>query len=128
MLHEYGAEPEVIARHLVGAEWAEAEWARPALYRAADQATASGRPDITSACLRLTQRQSADSGSWTPYDGLLLRSRWQINPLSAATDLAALAAADGPDGCPPAALTGRDTATRPARSWRRWPRCPTRTP
>ncbi|WP_328869741.1 AAA family ATPase [Streptomyces sp. NBC_00287] len=106
VLHEFGAEPEVIARHLIGADWAEPDWAQPALHRAAAQALDSGRPDLACACLRLTQRQAPGGQGWTSSDSMLLRSRWQLNPLSATTDLGALAAAEGPDGYPPAALTG----------------------
>ncbi|MEU9735433.1 AAA family ATPase [Streptomyces sp. NPDC048002] len=95
VLHEFGAEPEVIARHLIGAEWAEPEWAEPALHRAAEQALAAGRPDITCACLLLARRGAPGTG-WTAADGLLLRSRWQLNPLSVTADLEALAAADRP--------------------------------
>lgn len=106
VLHEFGAEPEAIARHLIGADWAEPDWAEPALYRAAAQALASGRPDLTCACLRLIGRQPSDTPLWTAYDSLLLRSRWQLNPLSAATDLSTLTATEGADGYPPNALTG----------------------
>ncbi|MGV9455993.1 AAA family ATPase [Streptomyces sp. NPDC003635] len=106
VLHEFGAEPEAIARHLIAADWAEPDWAEPALYRAAAQALASGRPDLTCACLRLTRPQPADTPRWTAYDSLLLRSRWQLNPLSAATDLSRLSAVEGADGYPPNALTG----------------------
>ncbi|MDL2082123.1 AAA family ATPase [Streptomyces sp. GXMU-J15] len=106
VLHEYGAEPEVVARHLIGAEWAEPDWAEPALYRAATQALDTGRPDFASACLGLTRRRAGDTGAWTAYDSLLLRARWQVNPLSAATDLTVLTAAEGPELGTPAALTG----------------------
>ncbi|MFE6336896.1 AAA family ATPase [Streptomyces sp. NPDC057798] len=106
VLHEFGAEPEVLAGHLISAEWAEPDWAEPALLRAAAQALDSGRPDITSACLRLSRRRGPDTPWWTTSDSLLLRSRWQLNPLSATTHLGTLATADRSGDCPPAALAG----------------------
>ncbi|MFI9766444.1 AAA family ATPase [Streptomyces sp. NPDC052415] len=105
-LHEFGAEPEVLAGHLISADWAEPDWAEPALFRAAAQALDSGRPDITSACLRLSRRRGPDTPWWTSSDSLLLRSRWQLNPLSATTHLGTLASAERPDDYPPAALAG----------------------
>ncbi|MFF3348124.1 AAA family ATPase [Streptomyces sp. NPDC002779] len=105
-LHEFGAEPEVLAGHLISADWAEPDWAEPALFRAAAQALDSGRPDITSACLRLSRRRGPRTPWWTSSDSLLLRSRWQLNPLSATTHLGTLAAAERPDDYPPAALAG----------------------
>ncbi|MGW5638569.1 AAA family ATPase, partial [Streptomyces sp. NPDC003832] len=109
VLHEFGAEPEAVARHLIGAEWAEPEWAEPALHRAAEQALAAGRPDITCACLLLARRGTPGNpgtAGWTSADGLLLRSRWQLNPLSVTTDLEALVAAGEAGGHTPASLTG----------------------
>ncbi|GAB2586875.1 LuxR family transcriptional regulator [Streptomyces capparidis] len=82
-LHDHGAEPAPIAEHLVAAGWAEAPWAASVLHAAADQALASGRPDIASACLRLTGRCGTDLARWTGTDTMLVRARWQINPLTA---------------------------------------------
>ncbi|MCZ7433045.1 helix-turn-helix transcriptional regulator [Streptomyces sp. WMMC1477] len=90
VLHEYGAEPGVVAAHLVSADWAEPAWADAALHEAAAQALEAGRPDVTAACLRLARGAVRPGTRWTEADTLLLRSRWQINPLAAATDLGAL--------------------------------------
>ncbi|WP_431783854.1 helix-turn-helix transcriptional regulator [Streptomyces chumphonensis] len=90
VLHEYGAEPGVVAAHLVSADWAEPAWSEAALHEAATQALDAGRPDVTGACLRLARGAVRPGSRWTEADTLLLRSRWQINPLAAATDLGAL--------------------------------------
>ncbi|MEV7018943.1 LuxR C-terminal-related transcriptional regulator [Streptomyces sp. NPDC093991] len=122
VLHEHGAEPAVVAHHLVGADWAEPDWARPALHEAAAQALGAGRPDVTGTCLRLAARhadgRTPGQEAWTEADALLLRSRWQINPLSTHADLGALkAAADQAGECTPAALTAV-----PALLWQGQPR------
>ncbi|WP_180929795.1 LuxR family transcriptional regulator [Streptomyces sp. AJS327] len=90
LLHDHGAEPGVTAQHLVAADWAEPAWAQVALRDAAAQALAAGRPDVAGTCLRLIHRPEANRGRWSATDSMLVRARWQINPLSLAADLEAL--------------------------------------
>ncbi len=112
-LQEHGGEPEVVAEHLVHADWAEPAWAAATLYEAARQAMAKGRPDLTGACLRLAGRTNADAPRHAEMDALLVRSCWQINPLSVTAQLDglrdAVASGQAPD---PAAL-----ATVPLLLW-----------
>ncbi|MFI0796396.1 ATP-binding protein [Micromonospora rubida] len=83
VLHEHGAEPRVIAEHLVAAGWADGAWVVPVLSDAAGQALASGRPDLAAACLRLVGRAEVDEQQRNTTTAMLVNARWQVNPLTA---------------------------------------------
>lgn len=87
VLHDQGAEPARVAGHLVDADWADASWAVTALHSAIGQALANGRPDRAEACLRLASRAGAYDERSSDLDAMLVRSRWQINPLSVGAHL-----------------------------------------
>ncbi|SCG16958.1 regulatory protein, luxR family [Micromonospora echinofusca] len=82
VLHEHGAEPSVVAEHLVAAGTAGAPWMVPVLQDAAGHALASGRPDMAAACLRLVSRAPVDEQQRTATTEMLVSARWQINPLT----------------------------------------------
>ncbi|MFF3866363.1 ATP-binding protein [Micromonospora sp. NPDC001898] len=82
VLHEHGAEPGVIAEHLVAAGWADGAWSVPVLSDAAGQALASGRPDLAAACLRLLGRAEVDEQQRSTNTAMLVNARWQVNPLT----------------------------------------------
>ncbi|MEH0973682.1 AAA family ATPase [Micromonospora sp. CPCC 205546] len=82
VLHDRGAEPSVVAEHLVAAGAASASWMVPVLQDAAAHALASGRPDVAAACLRLVSRAPADEQQRAATTEMLVNARWQINPLT----------------------------------------------
>ncbi|RLK24982.1 regulatory LuxR family protein [Micromonospora sp. M71_S20] len=82
VLHDHGAEPSVVAEHLVAAGAASAPWMVPVLQDAAGHALASGRPDVAAACLRLVSRAPVDAQQRTATTEMLVNARWQINPLT----------------------------------------------
>ncbi|WP_320068581.1 helix-turn-helix transcriptional regulator [Micromonospora sp. RTGN7] len=98
VLHEHGAEPGVVAEHLVAAAWADAAWVVPVLSDAAAHALASGRPDVASACLRLVARAEMDDQQRSATTAMVVNARWQVNPLAVngqLTELVESARADG---------------------------------
>ncbi|MEV5765457.1 AAA family ATPase [Micromonospora sp. NPDC052213] len=82
VLHDHGAEPSVVAEHLVAAGWADAPWVVPVLQDAAGHALASGRPDVAAACLRLVSRVCVDERQRAATTEMLVSARWQVNPLA----------------------------------------------
>lgn len=86
-LHEYGAEPGVVAGHLVASGGTGEEWAAPVLQDAAEQALSAGRPDLTVAYLRLGCGAGTDEERREALTTMLVSARWQVNPLAAAGDL-----------------------------------------
>ncbi|WP_328348227.1 helix-turn-helix transcriptional regulator [Micromonospora sp. NBC_00421] len=82
VLHEHGIDPRTVAEHLVAAGWAEAAWTVPVLQNAAAQALASGRPHEAAACLRLVSRADVDDQQRTTTTAMLIKARWQVNPLT----------------------------------------------
>ncbi len=83
VLHEQGAEPSVIAEHLVASDWAEDPWVVRVLHEAAERALAMGRPDVAGSCLRLVGRADLDGEERTATNAMLVSARWQVNPLAA---------------------------------------------
>lgn len=90
VLDEHGADPSVVAEHLLAADSADADWARTALKEAAAQALAGGRPDQASAYLRLARRSAPDPAARVGILAMLVRAHWQTNPADAEDDLAEL--------------------------------------
>ncbi|ONK11277.1 LuxR family transcriptional regulator [Streptomyces sp. MP131-18] len=86
-LHNHGAEPTVVADHLVAADWAEDAWAVPVLQEAAAHALSLGRPEFAGACLRQAWRAETDESQRADIKALLVKARWQVNPLSAEAHL-----------------------------------------
>ncbi|MER5337548.1 AAA family ATPase [Micromonospora sp. NPDC002717] len=82
VLHDHGAEPSVVAEHLVAAGGADAPWVVPVLQDAAGHALASGRPDVAAACLRLVSRVCVDERQRAATTEMLVSARWQVNPLA----------------------------------------------
>ncbi len=103
-LHEYGAEPGVVAGHLVASGGTGEKWAVPVLQEAAEQALSAGRPDLTVAYLRLGCGVGTDEERREALTTMLVSARWQVNPLAAAGDLDRLvrSARNGGDPAPPA--------------------------
>ncbi|MGW2268430.1 helix-turn-helix transcriptional regulator [Streptomyces sp. SCA2-2] len=95
-LHEYGAEPSVVAGHLVASGWTGEEWVAPVLQDAAEQALAAGRPDLTVGYLRLGCGAGADEERRKALAAMLVDARWQVNPLAAGGDLDRLMRSAGP--------------------------------
>ncbi|MGA5898976.1 helix-turn-helix transcriptional regulator [Streptomyces venetus] len=77
----------VLAGHLIAADWVEGSWAAPTLQEAAVHALASGRPEFAGACLRQAWRAETDEEQRAGIEALMLTARWQTNPLSAETYL-----------------------------------------
>ncbi|SCL14064.1 regulatory protein, luxR family [Micromonospora nigra] len=102
-LHDHGAEPGVVAGHLVAAAWSDAAWTVPVLQDAAAHALASGRPDVAAACLRLVTDADADDARRGATTAMLVSARWQVSPLTVNGQLGQLLATTGPDGRPTAA-------------------------
>ncbi|MDB1090144.1 AAA family ATPase [Streptomyces sp. ACA25] len=82
VLHEHGAEPGVVAEHLVASAWTGAPWVVTVLKDAAAQALEAGRPDLATAYLRLGARAGADGEHRTSIIAMLVNARWQVNPLA----------------------------------------------
>jgi DNA-binding CsgD family transcriptional regulator len=82
-LHNQGAEPSVVAGYLVAAGWAEEVWAVPVLQEAAAHALSVGEPEFAGACLRQAWRVETDEAQRADIKALLVKARWQVNPLSA---------------------------------------------
>ncbi|WP_307854502.1 AAA family ATPase [Micromonospora sp. C31] len=82
VLHEHGAEPSVVAEHLVAAGTAGAPWVVQVLQDAAGHALASGRPDVAASCLRLVSRAPVDAQQRAATTEMLVNARWQLNPLT----------------------------------------------
>ncbi|WP_422741589.1 helix-turn-helix transcriptional regulator [Micromonospora sp. WMMD754] len=100
VLHEHGVEPYAVAEHLVAAGWAEAGWTVPVLHDAAAQALAVGRPDVAAGCLRLVGRADVDDEQRVATTAMVVRARWQINPLTVSGQLDQLVGAARADGWP----------------------------
>ncbi|MFG1918445.1 AAA family ATPase [Micromonospora sp. NPDC048898] len=86
-LHDYAANPEVIAQHLLSADRVEGDWTVPVLREAAAIHLSSGRPDVASACLRLAKQEVRSGQQPAAVCALLVRARWQANPLAAGPHL-----------------------------------------
>ncbi|WP_174530299.1 AAA family ATPase, partial [Micromonospora maritima] len=100
VLHEHGVEPYAVAEHLVAAGWAEAGWTVPVLHDAAAQALAVGRPDVAAGCLRLVGRADVDDEQRAATTAMVVRARWQINPLTVGGQLDQLVGAARSEGWP----------------------------
>lgn len=87
VLRHQEAGPNVLAGHLIAADWVEGGWAAPVLLEAAVHALASGRPEFAGACLRQAWRAETDEEQRAGIEALMLTARWQANPLSAETYL-----------------------------------------
>ncbi|MEU6950282.1 AAA family ATPase [Streptomyces sp. NPDC046316] len=99
-LHEYGAEPSVVAGHLVASGFTGDEWVAPVLQDAAEHALSAGRPDLTVAYLRLGCEAGTDEERRKALTSMLVSARWQVNPLAANGDLDKLVRSAKTDGYP----------------------------
>jgi DNA-binding CsgD family transcriptional regulator len=95
VLHDHGAEPALVATHLVESGRCDG-WAVPVLREAAVHALAAGRPDVAAACLRLVDRTGLTPAERAAVAALDLDARWQLNPLAATAQLNELQAAGTP--------------------------------
>lgn len=99
-LHEYGAEPSVVAGHLVASGFTGDDWVAPVLQDAAEHALSAGRPDLTVAYLRLGCEAGTDEERRKALTSMLVSARWQVNPLAANGDLDKLVRSAKTDGYP----------------------------
>jgi DNA-binding CsgD family transcriptional regulator len=106
VLHDCGAEPALVAGHLVAADRAGESWELPVLQEAAEQALAAGQPDVAGGYLRLIDRAEVPGAERATVTALQVESRWQVNPLAARTRLAELVDAGRTGGGDGTALTG----------------------
>jgi len=82
LLHEDGAEPTVVADHLIAAGAGES-WSTPVLGEAAEQALTAGKPHTAISYLRLAMDTSPDEQARAKIASALARARWTIDPASA---------------------------------------------
>jgi DNA-binding CsgD family transcriptional regulator len=80
--HSAGAEPRVLAEHLLGAGRAEGAWAVHALKDAAQEAMAVSDDRAATEYLRLAQTACLDDSELVCIETMLLRAQWQLNPTS----------------------------------------------
>ncbi|MEU7039242.1 AAA family ATPase [Streptomyces sp. NPDC046237] len=99
-LHEYGAEPSVVAGHLIASGFRGDDWVAPVLQDAAEHALSAGRPDLTVAYLRLGCEAGTDEERRKALTSMLVSARWQVNPLAANGDLDKLVRSAKTDGYP----------------------------
>ncbi|MGW7534817.1 response regulator transcription factor [Amycolatopsis sp. NPDC054798] len=88
--HARGLSAPEVARHLVAAGEAQAEWALPVLVAAAEQVMLGDDVDFATRCLQLAASTTTASWEQQMISQLLAKITWRVNPAAAAPHLAAL--------------------------------------
>ncbi|WP_406637073.1 response regulator transcription factor [Amycolatopsis sp. WGS_07] len=95
--HARGLAAPEVARHLVAAGEAQAEWALPVLVAAAEQVMLGDDVDFATRCLQLAASTTTASWEQQMISQLLAKITWRVNPAAADPHLAALREADSLD-------------------------------
>ncbi|MFG2578107.1 AAA family ATPase [Streptomyces malaysiensis] len=97
LLHEEGADPVDVARHLLSHEVSEPveEWIPQALRDAAQHAIAADRRELAMSCLQMADRCSTDEREGLVLQATMVQAMWPFNPLTQMRRLQSLA---GPAG------------------------------
>ncbi|MFF8847827.1 AAA family ATPase [Streptomyces sp. NPDC015127] len=90
LLHQRGAPPIEVARHLLATDEAPERWAVAVLRDAADHALASGEADTAVRCLELAVGACADKVERNSALYALIRALWRENPAAATAYLSRL--------------------------------------
>ncbi|WAL67949.1 LuxR C-terminal-related transcriptional regulator [Amycolatopsis cynarae] len=88
--HARGLTATAVARHLVAAGEANAEWALPTLVDAAEQVMLDDDVEFATRCLKLAASVSATPQEQQRISQLLAKITWRVNPAAAAPHLLAL--------------------------------------
>jgi DNA-binding NarL/FixJ family response regulator len=87
MLYETGAEPTILARHLVDAPAVGGRWTVPVLQEAAERALADGETSSAITYLRRAESECVDDQQRAAIRFALACAEWPVNPESAARHL-----------------------------------------
>lgn len=93
LLHNAGAEPIRVARHLREAGRADGPWAVRTLVEAAEYELLADRPEDAAACLELAERSSGDLTERAEVLARLAHTGFQFDPATASRHLAPLVTA-----------------------------------
>jgi DNA-binding CsgD family transcriptional regulator len=93
LLHEHGAQPEVLAPHIVAADRHDKPWMPRVLREAADRAMSGQDVNTAIRYLRLAHRSFPDDRQRTATTSLLACAEWQVAPGAAVRYLPELSAA-----------------------------------
>jgi len=88
--HTRGLPAAEVARHLVTAGEADAEWALPTLVAAAEQVMLGDDIDFAARCLKLAASVATARWEQQTISQLLAKITWRVNPAAAAPHLAVL--------------------------------------
>jgi hypothetical protein len=88
--HARGLSPADVARHLVAAGEADAEWALPVLVAAAEQVMLGDDIDFATRCLKLAASVAEARWEQQTISQLLAKITWRVNPAAAAPHLRSL--------------------------------------
>lgn len=88
--HLRGLSPADVARHLVAAGEAEADWALPVLVAAAEQVMLGDDIDFATRCLKLAASVAEARWEQQTISQLLAKITWRVNPAAAAPHLRSL--------------------------------------
>ncbi|GAA3548210.1 LuxR family transcriptional regulator [Amycolatopsis ultiminotia] len=88
--HARGLPAPEVARHLVAAGAAEADWALPALVAAAEEVMLGDDVEFATRCLRLAASVATAPWEQQSIAQLLAKITWRVNPAAAAPHLATL--------------------------------------
>lgn len=92
LLHEEGAAPQAVARHLIAADTPQ-PWAVPVLEQAAEQQLVDGQTNAAVSCLRLARRACTDERQHAAITSALTSAVWRVDPAAAERYLPELATA-----------------------------------
>ncbi|MEU8632867.1 LuxR C-terminal-related transcriptional regulator [Amycolatopsis sp. NPDC048633] len=88
--HARGLSPAEVARHLVAAGEAEADWALPVLVAAAEQVMLGDDIEFATRCLKLAASVAKARWEQQTISQLLAKITWRVNPAAAAPHLRSL--------------------------------------